>query len=264
MPRGKKRQVNQSVNQNLDWNTLNRLKHLAEAGSVQGSSANPQITVKGKKLRVSAGEFLKEYTRQLAEESNWRVQTLRRHGYEHFATEKAMAFTKTNYNTKRYKTKLKSYDDMMKQILSMQRFLGYKTSTVEGYSDILDNRIASARAKYFSGEEYANLTDEQIRDFLYFLGDEHVQAVLQKYPSASSAVQYTSEELVEDIAYLLADNEETIASDLLEQISNLAIADELRSVGVTNTPHADYYHDDFRRWLAKTKTETYNRRNRLK
>lgn len=254
----KRRTPNQNINQHLSWDNLRRLENLAKAGNSQGSSE--KITVKGKFTGMNAGEYLKAYNRQLAEENNWRLNQLRRSKMTNFAFEKAQAFIKSQYGARaaNYKVDLgEDYEAMRRQILSMQRFASYQTSTKEGYKEILHNRVDTARRNWFS--DRPEMTDSQIEDFLRFVGNKSVQDLLISYGRKGSDAQYTSEEIIEDIIEEWDVGEDSVLAKLKDVIDTYMSAEEMAQQGIVNEFTNEYTYDKLEKYL---KVGMYTRRGK--
>jgi hypothetical protein len=254
----KRRKPNQNINQHLSWDNLRRLENLAKAGNSQGSPE--KITVRGKPTGMNAGEFLKAYNRQLAEENNWRLAQLRRSKMTNFAFEKAQAFIKSQYGARaaNYKADLgEDYEAMRRQILSMQRFESYQTSTKQGYKEILHTRVETARKNWFS--DNPKMSDAQIEEFLRFIGNKSVQDVLITYGRKGSNAQYTSEELVEDIIEEWDVSSNAILDKLKDVIDTYMSAEEMAQQGIVNEFTEEYRYDDLEKYL---KVGRYSRRGK--
>ena len=93
------------------------------------------------------------------------------------------------------------YETMRRQILSMQRFLSYETSTVEGVQRVELRRLDAAAEKWFK-DENGNYTAsrEEIEEFLRLLGNDAIRkTILGEAEAELNGVQFSSGELVEAI-----------------------------------------------------------------
>ena len=151
---------NQKVNKQWSWYHIRRLETLANIGDLESS------------------QELKTYHNRLVRESNFRLRQLSKAGITRYAYEKAQAFLKNAYgNVTRYKLADKiDTETMRRQILSMQRFLSYETSTPEGVRQVELKRIAAARNKWF--DDMPDISDKEIEGFLRMLGDESIRRTL--------------------------------------------------------------------------------------
>ena len=142
---------NQKVNQNWSWYKIRRLETLSTVGDTK------------------AAEEVRLYNNRLAREANFRLRQLASAGIKKYGYEKAQSFLTNMFGDRvtRYKQNLSEPDAMRRQILSMQRFLEYPTSTVEGVKLIETKRLQAAKAKWFTDENgQATASDEAIEEFL--------------------------------------------------------------------------------------------------
>ena len=118
---------------------------------------------------------LSTYNRKLARLSNHRWHALKKAGKDYYAYDSAQAFTERAYGTTRFKEKLTEPKAMKSQILAMQRFLNYETSTIEGHLAVEERRRNTFR-KIFPN--LAETGDEELNDFLRFLGNDPLRATI--------------------------------------------------------------------------------------
>lgn len=125
---------------------------------------------------------LATYNRKLARLANNRLRALKKAGKDYYAYDSAQAFTTRAFSTTRYKEKLTNPKDMKLQILSMQRFLNYETSTVEGQERVEARRRETFRQLYPTIES----SDEELDNFLRFLGSAPLRTTIFEAGKATS------------------------------------------------------------------------------
>ena len=187
---------NKDVNQFWSYHNIRSLETIAKIGDLQSA----------RKLAI--------YHNKLVRESNARLKVLQEAGITRYAYEKAMSYIKPNFgeeaNYYKLSTELKKdkmlskdgrYETMRRQILSMQRFLSYETSTVEGVQRVELRRLDAAAEKWFK-DENGNYTAsrEEIEEFLRLLGNDAIRkTILGEAEAELNGVQFSSGELVEAI-----------------------------------------------------------------
>lgn len=120
---------------------------------------------------------LSTYNRKLARLSNQRLRELKKAGKDYYAYDSAQAFTERAYGTTRFKDKLTEPRDMKMQILAMQRFLNYETSTVEGHLAVEERRRTKFR-EMFPEMNDMNISDTELNGFLRFLGSAPLRSTI--------------------------------------------------------------------------------------
>lgn len=114
------------------------------------------------------------YNKRLARLANSRLRALKKAGKDYYAYDVAQSFTERAYGTTRYKEKLADPKAIKLQILSMQRFLNYETSTVEGHMLVEERRRDKFRQLYPS----INASDTELDGFLRFLGNAPLRSTI--------------------------------------------------------------------------------------
>lgn len=151
---------------NQNW-TYYRIRKLAQAAD---------LYMNGSKINYDEYKELTTYNKKLARLANKHLRELKKAGKDYYAYDSAIAYTKRAYGTTRYKEKLESPDDMKRQILSMQRFLNYKTSTLAGHAEVEANRRMKFRTIFPSITE--EVSDDELDNFLRFLGDAPMRSTI--------------------------------------------------------------------------------------
>ena len=152
------------TNQNWTYYRINKLTKAAD------------LYMNGSKINYDEYKELSTYNKRLARLANQHLRILKKAGKDYYAYTSATTFTKRAYGTTRYKEKLESPDDIKRQILSMQRFLNYKTSTLEGHAEVEANR--RMRFKTIFPSITADVSDDELDNFLRFLGDAPMRSTI--------------------------------------------------------------------------------------
>ena len=142
--------------QNENW-TYHKINKLASSGDKSDLKA------------------LKTYNRKLARLANKQLRELKKAGKDYYAYDSAQSFTLRAYNTTRYKDNLSDPKSIKLQILSMQRFLNYETSTVAGHLAVEARRRDKFRTMY---PDMVNVSDNELDDFLRFLGNAPLHSTI--------------------------------------------------------------------------------------
>ena len=222
-----KKRYNQKVNQQWSWYHIRRLETLANIGDLESS------------------QELKTYHNRLVRESNYRLRQLSQAGITRYAYEKAQAFLKNAYgNVTRYKLATKLDNEMIRrQILSMQRFLSYETSTIEGVRQVELKRIEAARNKWFDNKP--NISDKEIEGFLRMLGDEAIRrTLLEESMDSPDKLKAASGDIVDLIRGKF---EEDSKEKIIQAFTKYRETIESQSF---NIPVSDpFYYDDLMKYL---------------
>lgn len=218
---------NQKVNKHWSWYHIRRLETLANIGDLESS------------------QELKSYHNQLVRESNFRLRQLSQAGITRYAYEKAQSFLKNAYgNVTRYKLSDRiDIETMRRQILSMQRFLSYETSTPEGVRQVELKRIAAARNKWFDG--MSDISDKEIEGFLRMLGDESIRrTLLEESMDSPDKLKMSSGDIVDLIRGKF---EEDSKEKIIEAFTKYRETVETQSLNVTTSE--PFYYDDLINYL---------------
>ena len=181
------------------------------------------------KGNTEALESLKEYNAYLAKKSNARLLRLEKSGYDYFAYDLAMSYTKPAYGTNRFKTGgFETPKDIRRQIFQMETFLEKKSSTVKGAKQIERDRLDRFRDNFNIlkpnqkltvrvGHEPIVMSDKQLSEFLKFIGKKPIRKLITdnikgsgdmidllrgKYDFENEEVQQEIVDLVENYYYL--------------------------------------------------------------
>lgn len=222
-----KKRYNQKVNQQWSWYHIRRLETLANIGDLESS------------------QELRTYHNRLVRESNFRLRQLAQADITKYAYEKAQAFLKNAYgNVTRYKLADKlDNETIRRQILSMQRFLGYETSTVEGVRQVELKRIEAARSKWFG--DIPDITDKEIEGFLRMLGDEAIRrTLLEESMDSSEKLKLSSGDIVDLIRGKF---EEDSKEKIIEAFTKYRQTVESQSFNISTSE--PFYYDDLINYL---------------
>ena len=222
---------NQKVNKNWSWYHIRRLEPLTNIGDLESS------------------QELKSYHNRLVRESNFRLRQLSQAGITRYAYEKSQAFLKNAYgNVTRYKLADKiDTETMRRQILSMQRFLSYETSTPEGVRQVELKRIAAARNKWF--DDMPDISDKEIEGFLRMLGDESIRrTLLEESMDSPDKLKMSSGDIVDLIRGKF---EEDSKEKIIEAFTKYRETVETQSLNVTTSD--PFYYDDLMNYLKGEK-----------
>ena len=218
---------NQKVNKHWSWYHIRRLETLTNIGDLESS------------------QELKTYHNRLVRESNFRLKQLSQAGITRYAYEKSQAFLKNTYgNVTRYKLADKiDTETMRRQILSMQRFLSYETSTPEGVRQVELKRIAAARNKWF--DDMLDISDKEIEGFLRMLGDESIRrTLLEESMDSPDKLKMSSGDIVDLIRGKF---EEDSKEKIIEAFTKYRETVETQSLNVTTSD--PFYYDDLINYL---------------
>lgn len=218
---------NQKVNKQWSWYHIRRLETLANIGDLESS------------------QELKTYHNRLVRESNFRLMQLSKAGVTRYAYEKAQAFLKNAYgNVTRYKLADRiDNETMRRQILSMQRFLSYETSTPEGVRQVELKRIEAARNKWF--DDIPDISDKEIEGFLRMLGDESIRrTLLEESMDSPDKLKMSSGDIVDLIRGKF---EEDSKEKIIEAFTKYRETVETQSLNVTTSD--PFYYDDLINYL---------------
>ena len=218
---------NQKVNKHWSWYHIRRLETLTNIGDLESS------------------QELKTYHNRLVRESNFRLKQLSQAGITRCAYEKSQAFLKNTYgNVTRYKLADKiDTETMRRQILSMQRFLSYETSTPEGVRQVELKRIAAARNKWF--DDMLDISDKEIEGFLRMLGDESIRrTLLEESMDSPDKLKMSSGDIVDLIRGKF---EEDSKEKIIEAFTKYRETVETQSLNVTTSD--PFYYDDLINYL---------------
>ena len=188
---------------------------------------------------------MKTYHNRLVRESNFRLRKLSQAGITRYAYEKSQAFLKNAYgNVTRYKLADKiDTETMRRQILSMQRFLSYETSTPEGVRQVELKRIAAARNKWF--DDMPDISDKEIEGFLRMLGDESIRrTLLEESMDSPDKLKMSSGDIVDLIRGKF---EEDSKEKIIEAFTKYRETVETQSLNVTTSD--PFYYDDLMNYL---------------
>lgn len=144
--------------ENENWSYY-RVRKLADAA---------EHYVAGSKNWKPEYDELMLYNKRLARLANSRLRALKKAGKDYYAYDSAISFTDRMYGTTRYKETLESPQDVKRQILSMQRFLNFETSTVEGHLAVEERRRTKFRQLFRDITD--DVSDTELDNFLRFLG----------------------------------------------------------------------------------------------
>lgn len=221
---------NQKVNQNWSWYKIRKLETLSTVGDTK------------------ATEELRLYNNRLAREANFRLRQLASAGIKKYGYEKAQSFLTNMFGDRvtRYKQNLSEPDAIRRQILSMQRFLEYPTSTVEGVKLIETKRLQAAKAKWFTDENgQAMATDEDIDAFLRMLGDDAIRrTILEEGLETDETLKMTSGDVVDLIrGKFQTDDKEVIINEFRKY------QEFKESQGLGLNTAEPYYYDDLMDYL---------------
>lgn len=147
-------------NENWSHYKINKFTKLANTYYADG-------TFKGSKIGQEEYIELLKYNRQLVRLSNKRLRALKKAGKDYYAYDSAQNFTESAFGTTRYKENITNPNTIKLQILSMQRFLNMKTSTVQGHLAVEENRRNKFREMFPEIES----TNDELDGFLRFLGE---------------------------------------------------------------------------------------------
>ena len=172
---------------------------------------------------------LKEYNAYLAKKSNARLIRLEKAGYDYFAYDLAMSYTKPAYGTNRFKTGgFETPKDIRRQIFQMETFLEKKSSTIKGAKQIERDRLDRFRDNFniarpnqknvnTGGYEPLTMSDNELKGFLKFIGKKPIRKLITenikgsgdmidilrgKYSSEDEEVQQEIVDLVERYHFL--------------------------------------------------------------
>lgn len=151
---------------NENWSHY-RIKKLAQAA---------ELYLNGSRIHYDEYRELTLYNKRLARLANNQLRTLKKAGKDYYAYDSAVAFTQRAYGTIRYKEKLESPADVKRQILAIQRFLNYKTSTLEGHAEVEANRRNTFRVRF--PEITDDVSDDELDNFLRFLGEAPMRSTI--------------------------------------------------------------------------------------
>ena len=199
---------NQKVNKQWSWYHIRRLETLANIGDLESS------------------QELKTYHNRLVRESNFRLRQLSKAG----VTRYKLADRIDN-------------ETMRRQILSMQRFLSYETSTVEGVRQVELKRIEAARNKWF--DDMPDISDKEIEGFLKMLGDESIRrTILEESMDSSEKLKMSSGDIVDLIRGKF---EEDSKEKIIEAFTKYRETVESQSFNITTSD--PFYYDDLINYL---------------
>lgn len=112
---------------------------------------------------------------RLKREANDRLERLERAGYKQYAYDLATTYTKTAYNSNRFKgIEVTDAKDLRKQIRQMQVFLDKRTSLVAGQKEVEKARIE----KFKENPVFAKWDSRKIKSFIKFLGDKNTRQLV--------------------------------------------------------------------------------------
>jgi len=151
--------------ENENW-TYYKIKKLAKGAD---------LYLAGSKNWQSEYNELALYNKRLARLANQRLRELKKAKKDYYAYDSAISFTDRMFGTTRYKENLESPNDMKAQILSMQRFLNFETSTVEGHKAVEIRRRDKFRQLF---PDVRQATDDELDAFLRFLGKSPVRTTI--------------------------------------------------------------------------------------
>lgn len=219
---------NNEVNKNWSYYHIRRLEKLAKFGDKQSI------------------EELTTYHNRLVRQSNLRLRELNKAGITRYAYEKAQSFIYNMYgkNT-RYKLNLDNdYEAMRRQILSMQRFLSYETSTVEGVRAIEQRRIDAAINKWFTDDDgKALVSRDEAEAFLRFLGEDAVRRTILQERLEPDATKHTgSGDFVELIRGKFESSTKEEREFMLSQFEKYQRSQEARSMSLNAGDQ--FYYDE--------------------
>lgn len=167
---------------------------------------------------------LSTYNRKLARLSNQRLRALKKAKKDYYAYDSALAFTERAYHTTRFKEKLTQPKDMKLQILAMQRFLNYKTSTVEGHLAVEEKRRNTFRGM-FPELNTEKISDEELNNFLRFLGKDALRSTIFE------AGKVTSGGLVDLIRGQYFSDDVDKRDEILDMFDRFRLTQESRALG---------------------------------
>lgn len=180
----------------------------------------------------------KEYT-DLARQAKLQIEEIKKAGYKKSPAENVligrlpsvMVGKKDNLLIKPRKRTKEVYE---KGIIELKKFLTFKTATKEGYEELLEDRRKQFREKFSEAE---NMSNEQVDEFLEFLGNEKGKSAKENYDSDQLIKMLVkqkikSNKVVEEKRKNNEDAEEKSVFDLYEDFKarNTTIADELRDL----------------------------------
>lgn len=130
------------------------------------------------KKDVNAQYTLEQINLRLKREANNRLEILERHGYKLYAYQLATSYTKTAYNSNRFKgIELTDPKDLRKQIMQMKRFLDKRTSQLVGQQEVEKARIET----FMKRPEFAKWGPRKIKRFLKWLGDTTARDIIDEH-----------------------------------------------------------------------------------
>lgn len=181
---------------------------------------------------------LSTYNKKLARLANSRLRALKKAGKDYYAYDVAQSFTKRAYKATRYKEKLTDPKAMKLQILSMQRFLNYETSTVEGHLLVEERRRDKFRQLYPS----ISASDDELDNFLRFLGNAPLRSTIFE---AGKAISGGMVDLIRG-QYFASDAEKR--QEMLNMFERYRITHESKAIGVKWTTY-DLGYDELVEYL---------------
>lgn len=162
----KRRQAPRKKFENENWSYY-RVRKLADAA---------EHYVAGSKNWELEYTELMLYNKRLARLANSRLRELKKADKDYYAYDSAISFTDRMYGTTRYKENLESPQDAKRQILSMQRFLNFETSTVEGHLAVEERRRTKFRQLFTNITD--DVSDNELDSFLRFLGSAPLRTTI--------------------------------------------------------------------------------------
>lgn len=125
---------------------------------------------------AKAMKKLEEINQVLAKESNKRLAQLEKAGYKQYAYDLAVSYTKTAYETDRFKGEdFTDPNDIRRQIAQMQTFLEKRTSFVVGQKEVEKLRLDKFEARFAKIYPGQKISRRKLNKFLQFLGDRTVR-----------------------------------------------------------------------------------------
>ena len=180
----------------------------------------------------------KEYT-DLARQAKKQIKEIKKAGYKKSPAENVLigrlpSSAVGEKDNLLIKPRKRSKDVYEKGIIELKKFLQFKTSTKEGYEQLLEDRRKQFREEFSDAEKMNN---SQIDEFLEFLGNEKVKSAKENYDSDQLIKMLVKQKikdnkLVEEKIKNNEDAEEKSVFDLYEDFKdrNTTIADELREL----------------------------------
>lgn len=172
----------------------------------------------------------KQYT-ELARQAKKQIEEIKKAGYKKSPAENVLigrlpSSAIGKKDNLLIKPKKRSKDVYEKGIIELKKFLKFKTSTKEGYEQLLEERRKQFREKFSEAE---NMEDSQIDKFLEFLGDEKGKTAKENFDSNQLIKMLIKQKIRNNNE---VEKEEKSVFELYDEFTekNITIADELRKL----------------------------------